>query len=348
MKKLNVGIIGAGRIGMLHANNILNSHYFNLKAISDIHIGHLQGTHYENLVPLITTDSNVLFSRPDIDALFICSSTDTHAAYIVKAARSGKHIFCEKPISFNIGDTRRALRIVQETGVKFQVGFNRRFDKHFRKVYETIKAGTIGQPHMIKISSRDPEAPPEEYVQNSGGMFMDMSIHDFDMVRYLSGSEVSEVYVKAANLIDPKFGKYNDVDTAIILITFENGTMAVIDNSRQAVYGYDQRIEVFGEKGEVSAGNEAQTNIQISTKDSIILDNPKYFFLDRYKEAYLEEISEFAKSISGKSSLMCTGEDGYQAELLALAAQLSWKEKRSISIPELKSELQANVFKIKG
>src|SRR5690625_2316538 len=209
MKKVNVGIIGAGRIGMLHANNILHSHYFELRAISDIHVEHLQGTHYENLVPLITTDSRELFSKSDIDALFICSSTDTHAAYIIEAAKAGKHIFCEKPISFNIENTRTALHVVQEAGVKFQVGFNRRFDKHFRKVYETVKAGTIGKPHMIKISSRDPEAPPEEYVQNSGGMFMDMSIHDFDMVRYLSGSEVKEVYVKAANLIDPKFRKYN-------------------------------------------------------------------------------------------------------------------------------------------
>lgn len=338
MKKVNIGIIGAGRIGLLHADNILNSTDLNLIAISDIYIDHLKGTHYERLVPIQTTDSSVIFNHTDIDAVFICSSTDTHAAYIKAAAKANKHIFCEKPISFNIEDTREALCAVKEAGVKFQVGFNRRFDKHFRKVYETVRSGAIGRPHMIKISSRDPEAPPEEYIKRSGGMFMDMTIHDFDMVRYLSGSEVTEVYVKAANLIDPKFGKFDDVDTAIILLTFEDGTMAVIDNSRQAVYGYDQRIEVFGEKGEVSAGNESRTNVQISTEDSIKIDHPKHFFLDRYKEAYEEEIHEFAQAIIENQPLKCTGKDGYQAELLAFATRLSWKEDRSVSLSELEAQ----------
>ncbi|MFS0637958.1 inositol 2-dehydrogenase [Mesobacillus foraminis] len=337
MKKVTVGIIGAGRIGQLHADNILGSQLYNLKALSDIQVEHLKGTHYENLVPVITTNPQDIFTDSEIDAVFICSSTDTHAEYIKAAARAGKHIFCEKPISFNIEETRKALEVVKEAGVKFQVGFNRRYDKHFRKVRETVQAGVIGTPHVIKVCSRDPEAPPEAYVQRSGGMFIDMTIHDFDMVRYLSGSNVTEVSVAAANLVDPMFGVNGDIDTAIITLKFENGALAVIDNSRQAVYGYDQRIEVFGDKGVVSAENETQTNIRISTKESIASDHPKYFFLDRYKDAYVEEINDFAKAILEDGPLVCTGEDGYQAELLAVAAHVSWKEARTVSLTELSS-----------
>ncbi len=332
---LNVGIIGAGRIGQLHASNILSSSLLNLKGISDIHIEHLKGTIYEQKVPVITTDPEKIFQDPEVDAVFICSSTDTHLNFIKSAAKAGKHILCEKPISFNLGETEEALQAVKEAGVKFQVGFNRRFDKHFRKVCDTVQAGKIGSPHIIKVSSRDPEPPPEEYVKRSGGMFMDMTIHDFDMVRYLSGSEVIDVSVKAANLVDPMFGKNGDVDTAVITLTFENGAIAVIDNSRQAVYGYDQRIEVFGDSGAVSAENEAQTNVQIATKESVTIDHPKHFFLDRYKDAYIEEINQFAKAILEDKPLLCTGEDGYKAELLALAASVSWKEKRSVSLSEV-------------
>ncbi len=337
MDKVTVGIIGAGRIGQLHANNILGSGLFQLKAISDISVDHLKGTQLEQRVSVITTDSEDIFKDPEIDTVFICSSTDTHTQFIKAAAKAGKHIFCEKPISFDIEETNEALQVVQEAGIKFQVGFNRRFDKHFRKVYETVRAGKIGKPHIIKITSRDPQAPDESYIQRSGGMFMDMTIHDFDMIRYLSGSEVVDVFVKAANLIDPKFERHNDVDTAIITLTFEDGSLGVIDNSRQAVYGYDQRIEVFGEEGVVSAENERYTNIQISKKDSIVIDHPKYFFLDRYKDSYVAEIEEFAKAILEEKPLSCSGEDGLKAELIALAAQLSWKEKRAVSISELEA-----------
>jgi len=335
LKKLKIGIIGAGRIGQLHAKNVLNSDLYSLQVITDIKINHLLGTELEKRVPVITTDSESVLSNPDIDAVFICSSTDTHAYYIKKAAKAGKHIFCEKPISFSIDDTKRALQVVQETGVKFQSGFNRRFDKNFRKVYESVRDGKIGTPQIIKVSSRDPEIPSEEYVKSSGGMFMDMTIHDFDMMRYLSGSEVRDVTVKAANLLDPMFAKYDDVDTAIITLTFENGAIGVIDNSRRAVYGYDQRIEVFGSQGMVASNNVKETNIEISTRNSTTLDNPKYFFLERYEEAYAEEIRYFAKAVIEDKPLACTSEDGYRAELLAFAAHLSWKEKRTVSLSEI-------------
>ncbi len=335
MNKLRIGIIGAGRIGQLHAKNVLDLDMFSLEVITDININHLIGTELEKRVPIITTDPGNVLDNPEVDAVFICSSTDTHAEYIKKAARAGKHIFCEKPISFNLEDTREALRVVQEAGVKFQSGFNRRFDKNFRKVYENVRNGQIGSPQIIKVSSRDPEIPSEEYIKTSGGMFMDMTIHDFDMMRYLSGSEVVEVSVKAVNLVDPIFAKHKDVDTAIITLTFENGAIGVIDNSRRAVYGYDQRIEVFGDKGMVASDNIKETSIEISTREVTIMDNPKYFFLERYEEAYLEEIKYFANAILKNQPLACTGEDGFKAELLAYAANVSWKEKRSVNLSEI-------------
>ncbi|QUW21440.1 inositol 2-dehydrogenase [Sporosarcina sp. Marseille-Q4063] len=335
MNKVTVGIIGAGRIGQLHANNILGSTKFHLKAIADVAIEHLKGTNFEQYVPVITNRWEDLTEDPEIDAIFICTPTSTHVRLITEIAKSGKHIFCEKPISFNIKETEKALEVVREANVKFQIGFNRRFDKHFRKVFDIVRAGKVGTPHIIKITSRDPEAPSENYIEHSGGMFMDMTIHDFDMIRYLSGNEVVEVSVKAANLIDPKFARYNDVDTAIITLTFADGSLGVIDNSRQAVYGYDQRIEVFGNEGVVSAENERYTNVQLSTKESVSIDHPKHFFLDRYKDAFIEEINEFATAILEDQPISCTGEDGIKAELIALAAQISHKEGRSVSLSEM-------------
>lgn len=335
MSKITIGIIGAGRIGQLHADNVLKSEKMNLKAMADIHIDHLEGTHFKEQVPMFTLDPQEVIRDQEIDAVFICSPTDTHAEFIIDAAREGKHIFCEKPISFNIKETRKVYEVIKETGVKFQIGFNRRFDKHFRKVYETVRSGEIGIPHVVKVTSRDPEPPAEEYIPTSGGMFMDMTIHDFDMVRYLSGREVTEVSVKAANLVDPMFAKHKDVDTAIITLGFEDGSMAVIDNSRQAVYGYDQRIEVFGDGGVVSADNETETNIQVATKSAISLEHPKYFFLERYQDAYVAEIEEFADAILENKPVPCSIEDGYRAELIALAAKISNEEQRTVSISEL-------------
>ena len=335
MKKITIGSIGAGRIGQLHADNALISNHVDVKSIADIKIEHLKGTKYEKLIPIITTDPSMIFNDPSIDAVFICSSTDTHVDYIKRAAKAGKHIFCEKPISFNIEETRSALEAVKSAGVKFQVGFNRRYDKHFRKVFDVVRSGKIGTPHVIKVTSRDPEAPPEEYIKRSGGMFMDMTIHDFDMIRFLSGRDVLEISVKATSLIDPKFERNHDVDTAIITLSFDDGSLGVIDNSRQAVYGYDQRIEVFGNEGVVTVDNERPTNVQISTRNTVALDQPKYFFLERYRDAYIEEMNGFASSIIDDTPPFCNGEDGLKAEILARAAQLSWKEKRSVKLSEL-------------
>jgi len=341
MRRINVGIIGAGRIGLLHANNIIKSNLLSLEAIADINIDHLLEGGWQERVAMITTDVNDILNNPDISAVFICSSTNTHVEYIERAAIAGKHIFCEKPISFNVKETKEVLEIVKEKGVKFQSGFNRRYDVHFRKLFESVRENKIGEPHIVKISSRDPSPPTENYVKHSGGLFMDMTIHDFDMARYLMNSEIIEVSAKAANLVDPMFLKLSDVDTAIITLTFENGALAVIDNSRQAVYGYDQRIEVFGSGGVVSVDNELQSNLQISTNKGTTLDNPKYFFLERYREAYEEEINCFARSLLDNLPISCTGEDGYKAELLAHAANLSFQQNRAVKLSELE-KLESN------
>lgn len=335
MKKVKVGIIGAGRIGQLHADNLLRSNIYKIKTFADICTDHLIGTHYEKEIPVITNEVNKVFQDKDIDAVFICSSTDTHVEYIKAAAKAGKHIFCEKPISLDLLQTKEALACVEEHGVHLQVGFNRRFDKHFRKVQHLVREGKVGDVHLVKISSRDPQVPPEDYIKVSGGMFIDMTIHDFDMVRYLVGAEVRDVTVKANCLIDPVFEKYEDVDTAVITLTFENDVIAVIDNSRQAVYGYDQRIEVFGSEGSVAADNETETNVKVSTRDHVISDNPKSFFLERYIDSYKVETEEFAAAILQQEKVPCTGVDGYQAEKLALAARISWKENRTVEMSEL-------------
>ncbi|GAB2570497.1 inositol 2-dehydrogenase [Gracilibacillus alcaliphilus] len=334
MSKVTVGIIGAGRIGQLHARNILLSDNYQLKGISDVYTDHIKDIEFLQAVPVITNEADDIFHDPEIDAIFICSSTDTHIDFITKAAQNKKHIFCEKPISFDIEKTRSVLETVKEHDVKFQVGFNRRFDHHFRKAYDVVREGTIGTPHIIKITSRDPEAPPEEYIKRSGGLFIDMAIHDFDMIRYLSGQPVQNITVKAASLVDEKFSRNQDVDTAIITITFADGSLGVIDNSRQAVYGYDQRIEVFGNQGMVQVENEKPTNVKISTSLTVTEDKPKYFFLERYNEGYIAEINEFAQSILSDRPVLATFEDGLQAELLALAARKSWQENRTVELTE--------------
>lgn len=335
MEKIVVGIIGAGRIGQLHAKNILESEHYRLKAISDVSTDHLKEIPYLQAVPVITENTDDILNDPEIDAVFICSSTDTHIDFITQAAQNKKHIFCEKPISFDIEKTKETLKVIQESGVKFQVGFNRRFDTHFKKAHDMVRAGEVGTPHVVKITSRDPEAPPEEYVKKSGGLFIDMAIHDFDMIRYLSGQDVKDITVKASSLIDDRFSRNDDVDTAIITITFADDSLGVIDNSRQAVYGYDQRIEVFGNKGMVQVENEKPTNVKLSTSTTVTEDKPKYFFLERYAGGYLTEIYDFAQSILNDTPVTASFEDGLQAELIAKAANISWKENRTVELKEL-------------
>lgn len=320
---LTVGIIGAGRIGRLHVDNLRLNPQIRIKSVSDVAAQHLETWAEEKQIEVLTTDYHELLNDPVIQAIFICSPTNTHADIIKEAAAAGKHIFCEKPVSFSVEETEEALAAVEKAGVKLQVGFNRRFDPNFRKIHTLVQQGEIGTPHILRITSRDPEPPGVDYIKSSGGLFMDMSIHDFDMARYVMDSEVVEVFAKGAVLVDPVIGEAGDIDTAIITLKFANGALGVIDNSRRAVYGYDQRLEIFGDKGAAQVNNNRATTVEVSTIDNVTKEKPLYFFLERYTQAYIDEVTEFAAAVLENHEVSCNGFDGLQAERIARAARQS-------------------------
>ncbi len=333
---MKLGLIGAGRIGQLHAE-LLTHHVPGaaIKTAAEIKAADLKDWAQRLNILNLTTDYTEILNDSEIEAVLICSSTDTHADMIIAAAEAGKHIFCEKPIDFNIEKIQQALNSVEAAGVKLQIGFNRRFDHNFKKVRELVESGKVGEVHIVKITSRDPAPPPLEYVKVSGGIFLDMTIHDFDMARYLSVSEVEEVYAQGAVLIDPAIGQAGDVDTAIITLKFKNGAMGVIDNSRQAVYGYDQRVEVFGSQGNVEVKNDFPDSARLSTAEGVIGSRPQYFFLERYKMSYVEELKAFVDAVAHDSEPPVTGNDGLQPVLIGVAALKSLTEKRPVKIEEV-------------
>lgn len=246
---MNFGIIGAGRIGYVHAESLaFRIPEASLIAVSDLFIDVAKACADKFQIPHATQDHRDLFSNPEIDAVVICSSTETHVSFIIEAAEAGKHVFCEKPIALELAQVDQALSVVEKTGFKLQIGFNRRFDANFRHLRETVQRRAIGTPHLVRITSRDPAPPPIEYIKGSGGIFLDMTIHDFDMMRFLMDSEVEKIYASGSVMIDPAIGEADDIDTALVTLRFENGALGVIDNSRQAIYGYDQRAEIFGSK----------------------------------------------------------------------------------------------------
>lgn len=320
---LTVGIIGAGRIGKLHVDNLRLIPQIKIKSVSDVATDHLETWAIEKQIEVLTTDYQEILNDPEIQAVFICSPTNTHAKIIKEAAAAKKHIFCEKPVSFSVEDTEDALAAVEKAGVKLQVGFNRRFDPNFRKVRQLVQDGEIGTPHILRITSRDPQPPGVDYLKSSGGLFMDMTIHDFDMARYVMGSEVTEVSAYGAVLVDPVIGEAGDIDTAVISLKFANGALGVIENSRRAAYGYDQRLEIFGDKGAANVDNNRATNVEVSTVNHVAKEKPLYFFLERYTQAYIDEVTEFASSLLNNQDVSCTGFDGLQAERIARAAKQS-------------------------
>jgi myo-inositol 2-dehydrogenase/D-chiro-inositol 1-dehydrogenase len=333
---MKIGLIGAGRIGKLHGE-VLTYHIpeTEIKTVAEIYADSVEDWVKRLNIPNLTTDCAEVLNDPEIEAVLICSSTDTHARLIVEAARAGKHIFCEKPIDFDVGRIGAALDAVNEAGVKLQIGFNRRFDHNFKKVRDVVTSGGVGDVHIVRITSRDPAPPPIEYVKVSGGLFLDMTIHDFDMARYLSMSEVVEVYAQGAVLVDPAIGKAGDVDTAIVTLKFQNGALGVIDNSRQAVYGYDQRVEVFGTKGCVAVENDRPNSAQVSTGEGVFSEKPLYFFLERYQDSYIEEIKAFVGAVRNDEPPPVTGNDGLQPVLIGLAALTSCRENRPVRIEEI-------------
>ncbi|MBN1248075.1 MAG: inositol 2-dehydrogenase [Anaerolineae bacterium] len=337
--RLRVGVIGAGRIGSLHVRNLVTRiPKAEVVAISDIRREAAAQSASELGIPMVTTDPEAVLRHPDVDAVLICSSTDTHAALIEAAAGAGKHIFCEKPIDLDLARVDRVLATVKEAGVKLMVGFNRRFDHNFRRVRELVAEGAVGEPHILHIISRDPAPPPLAYVKVSGGIFLDMTIHDFDMARFLMGCEVTELYVEGGVRVDPAIGEAGDIDTAVITLRFENGAIGTIDNSRRATYGYDQRVEVFGSRGSVRTENDFANTALVSDGDSIRTDLPLNFFMDRYTESYVTELTQFVDCVLANREPPATGQDGRMAILMGYAARKSYAAHRPVRIEEVTFE----------
>ena len=336
-KKLNVGIIGAGRIGKVHTETLA----FRLRdkasivSITDVNQAAAHEAAARFGVAEVASSTQEMIADSRIDAVVICSSTATHADLVIEAAQAGKHIFCEKPLDLTLMKIDQALAAVAKAGVKLQVGFNRRFDPNFARVRKAVVDGEIGTPQMLHIISRDPSPPPLPYVRASGGIFLDMTIHDFDMARFLIGAEVEEIYTAAAVMVDPAIGEAGDVDTAVMLLRFKNGVIATIDNSRQAVFGYDQRVEIFGSAGSITTGNCYPNEATVSTGTEIRRDLPLNFFMERYMKSFGNEMREFVDCVREDRPTWVTGADARVPVAMALAARKSHDERRPVRLSEV-------------
>ena len=332
---LRIAVLGAGRIGKMHAELLARQvPGASLAMVQDIvgAAGAAVGQQFD--VPH-TTEVDAVLSSADVDAVAICSSTDTHVPFMIAAANAGKAIFCEKPISLDLAKVDEALAVIKSSGVPFQVGFNRRFDAAHSSVRAAVIDGSVGDLHMVRITSRDPAPPPIPYIKVSGGIFLDMMIHDFDMARFITGSEVVDVYAQGAVRIDPAIGEAGDLDTAVVVLRHENGCITTIDNSRQAVYGYDQRVEAFGSGGLAASDNPlTHTGMRRSAAGTISQTIP-YFFLDRYIPSYVEEWRTFVAYVTDGGDSPVGPNDGRAPLVIGLAAWKSYRENRLVRCDEI-------------
>ena len=327
--KLEFAVLGAGRIGSIHAANAAAHPHATVKSVFDPNRD-AAGALAQKLGASVATDADAAIASAG--AVLICSSTDTHVDFIVKAARAGKAIFCEKPIDLDLGRVEGALKELEKASVPFLIGFNRRFDPSFAALQSAVRAGEIGRVEKVTIISRDPRPPPAQYVKVSGGLFRDMMIHDFDMARWLLGDEPVTVYAEGSNLVDPAIGAAGDVDTAMVVMRTADGKLCHIQNSRRATYGYDQRLEVFGEKGMLQAGNVVESTVVRSGAGGVTSTKPLDFFLQRYADAYRSEMEHFVTAVLQKKPLSCTAQDGRKALLLAEAAVESLKARKPVEV----------------
>ncbi|EAS7759912.1 D-chiro-inositol-2-dehydrogenase IolG2 [Salmonella enterica] len=334
MKKLRCGVIGLGRVGKMHVENMYLLPQLDIICAADYFIEEMSDWLYSVNITSGYKNYQELLQRDDIEAVFIFTSTDMHEEIVTAAAQAGKHIFCEKPLSMNEDEqaSMAVLRKVKEKGVTLQVAFNRRFDPQFHEVFELVRSGKIGRPQMIKITSRDPDLLPHDLIKRIGSLIFDFTMHDFDMARFMMQDEVSEVYVKGNTLIDPSLKNIDDVDTLAVMLTFRNGGYALIDNSRRAVYGYDQRVEVFGSEGMAYADNVSESTVKVFNSQHCIMKNPLPDFTVRYREAYRTEILHFIDSVLHHTPVVCTGEDALLAQRIAIAAQQSLKSGLPVKI----------------
>jgi len=338
MDKLRIGIIGAGRIGKVHAASISQRiDHAEVVAIADPDIKEATNLGDKLGIKNIYDDPMKILYDENIEAIVISSPTNTHTDYIKVAADQKKHIFCEKPVDLDLAKIKEVIRIVELEDIQMMVGFNRRFDPNFAKIKSLVSEGKIGDPQILKITSRDPGPPPPEYIKNSGGLFLDMVIHDFDMARFIANDEVSEVYSRGSVMIDDKIGELGDIDTAVTILQFVNGAIGVIDNSRKAVYGYDQRLEIFGSKGMAKIDNNLPENHEFFNDQGSYKSLPLPFFMERYTESYYQEMAEFISAIKNEETLTVTGNDGLMSVAIGLAAKKSVQENRPVKIEEILS-----------
>lgn len=335
-QRLTLGLIGAGRIGRVHAETVRtrlpDAH---IATVADVNESAAQRCAADFDIPRAVADYHDVLADPRVQAVLICSATHTHARIIAEAAEAGKQIFCEKPIDHNLVAIDTALAAVAAKGVILQVGFNRRFDPNFARVRGLVESGAIGSPELLHIISRDPEPPSPEYAAVSGGIFLDMTIHDFDMARFLMSGDVEEVYAAGSVLVDARIGEAGDLDTVMVTLKFSGGAIGIIDNSRRAAYGYDQRVEVFGSAGVARAENNFPNNVTLADATGVRHDLPFHFFMDRYTDSYINELRAFMRCLRDSTPPLVSGDDGRQAILIGLAARKSYAENRPVRLAEL-------------
>lgn len=330
---MNFAVLGAGRIGQVHADALAGVAGARLVAIADPMAAAAQAVSDKHGCDIRTIDE--IAASADVDAVLICTPTDTHADLIEQFARAGKAIFCEKPIDLEIDRVRACLKVVKDTGAFLMIGFQRRFEPDFNVMRAAIDAGKIGTVEMINLTSRDPSPPPVSYIVRSGGIFRDMVIHDFDVARWMLGEEVETVQAAGSNLVDPAIGEAGDFDSASVLMTTASGKHCAISCSRRASYGYDQRIEVHGSLGSVSALNHSEARVQFAGPDGYTIPPNQHFFITRYMNAYRAEIEAFVKAVTEGTPSPVTGEDGLRALAIALAAMKSIEEGRAVKVSEI-------------
>ncbi|MEP3280035.1 MAG: inositol 2-dehydrogenase [Stappiaceae bacterium] len=327
---VGIALLGAGRIGQVHAKTLVANNDVDLIAIADAYQPAADALAAQTGAMAVPADD--VFSNPSVEAVLVASSTDTHADYIDQAAAAGKAVFCEKPVDMSSDRIRQCLEKVDAAGVPLMIGFNRRFDRHLGELKQRIDTGAVGDVELVTILSRDPTPPPLDYVKRSGGLFRDMMIHDFDMARFLLGEEPVEIHAMGSSLIDPEIGRAGDVDTAVAQMKTASGKICQISCSRRATYGYDQRIEVHGSEGMIRAKNVHETNVELANTNGFIADRAKEFFLERYMEAYERELAVFVDVVTKGTAPSPSGYDGLMAQVLADSATVSAQEGRMIKL----------------
>ena len=325
---LDVALFGAGRIGTIHAGNVVRQPGAKLKYVVDVDAAAAERLAQKHGARV--ADADAVFADPAVAAVVIGSSTDTHADLILRAAKAGKAIFCEKPVDLALDRARACAEAVRSAGVNCLIGFQRRYDPTFASLKQRIVDGEIGEPEMLVVTSRDPGAPPVDYIKRSGGIFKDMLIHDFDIFRWIVGDEAVSVYATGSCLTDPAIAQAGDIDATAVTIRTRRGKLAQINTIRRAAYGYDQRFEVIGSKGMLQAGNHRPTEVTLWSSGAVTADKPEYFFLERYRAAYAAEMAHFLDVLGGRAAPRTSIDDGVAALALAEAATTSWRERRIV------------------